>query len=52
MSNMIEYEKLKNIASYPTGKLNSNAADENGKYPFFTCAHEIYKINSYSYDGE
>lgn len=49
---MIEYEKLKNIASYPTGKLNSNAADENGKYPFFTCAHEIYKINSYSYDGE
>ena len=33
MSNMIEYEKLKNIASYPTGKLNSNAADENGKYP-------------------
>ncbi|KXU40675.1 type I restriction enzyme S subunit [Longibaculum muris] len=50
--NMLEYEKLKYIAKYPTGKLNSNAAVEDGEYPFFTCAHEIYKINSYSYEGE
>lgn len=48
----MEYKKLKSIAKYPTGKLNSNAAVENGAYPFFTCAHEIYRIDSYSYDGE
>ena len=33
--NMLEYEKLKYIAKYPTGKLNSNAAVEDGEYPFF-----------------
>ena len=48
----MEYEKLKYIATFPTGKLNSNAAEIDGKYPFFTCAHEIYRINTYSYDGE
>ena len=49
---MMEYEKLKTIAKYPTGKLNSNAAVEGGQYPFFTCAHEIYSIDRYTYDGE
>lgn len=48
----MEYRKLKTLAKYPTGKLNSNAAVEDGKYPFFTCAHEIYRIDQYSYDGE
>ena len=48
----MEYKKLKYIATYPTGKLNSNAAVEGGKYPFFTCAHEVYSINKYAYDGE
>ena len=51
MSDM-EYRKLKTLAKYPTGKLNSNAAVEEGKYPFFTCAHDIYRIDQYSYDGE
>ena len=51
MSDM-EYRKLKKLAKYPTGKLNSNAAVEDGKYPFFTCAHDIYCIDQYSYDGE
>lgn len=51
MSDM-EYRKLKTLAKYPTGKLNSNAALEDGKYPFFTCAHDIYRIDQYSYDGE
>ena len=51
MSDM-EYRKLKTLAKYPTGKLNSNAAVEDGKYPFFTCAHDIYRIDQYSYDGE
>lgn len=48
----MEYIKLKKIATYPTGKLNSNAAEEDGIYPFFTCSHDIYRINSYAYDGE
>lgn len=48
----MEYKKLKYIAAYPTGKLNSNAAVEGGKYPFFTCAHEVYSINKYAYEGE
>lgn len=48
----MEYRKLKTLAKYPTGKLNSNAAVEDGKYLFFTCAHEIYRIDQYSYDGE
>lgn len=48
----MEYRKLKKLAKYPTGKLNSNAAVEDGKYPFFTCAHDIYCIDQYSYDGE
>ena len=48
----MEYRKLKTLAKYPTGKLNSNAAEEDGKYPFFTCAHDIYRIDQYSYDGE
>lgn len=48
----MEYRKLKTLAVYTTGKLNSNAAINDGAYPFFTCAHEIYRIDSYSYDGE
>lgn len=35
-----------------TGKLDSNAMVENGRYPFFTCAKESYKINSYAFDCE
>lgn len=48
----MKYRKLKTLAKYPTGKLNSNAAVEDGEYPFFTCAHDIYRIDQYSYDGE
>ena len=35
-----------------TGKLDSNAMAENGRYPFFTCAKESYKIDSYAFDCE
>ena len=35
-----------------TGKLNSNASNENGKYPFFTCSKQTFKIDSYSFDCE
>jgi type I restriction enzyme S subunit len=37
---------------FKTGKLNSNAAVEGGKYPFFTCSQEIFKTNTFSFDTE
>ena len=42
--------KLGEIAHFTTGKLNSNAAEDNGIYPFFTCSPETFKINSYAFD--
>lgn len=42
--------KLGEIAEFRTGKLNSNAAVQDGKYPFFTCAPETYCINVYAFD--
>lgn len=43
---------LGSFASIITGKLDANAAIDNGKYPFFTCAREIYKINDFAFDCE
>lgn len=45
-------QKLVNISSMKTGKLNSNAAIENGIYPFFTCAQETYRINVAAFNTE
>lgn len=35
-----------------TGKLDSNAAIENGKYPYFTCAPEPLKIDKYEFNDD
>lgn len=35
-----------------TGKLDANAADENGMYPFFTCSQTPLRINDYAFDCE
>lgn len=35
-----------------TGKLDANAMVEDGAYPFFTCARDVYKINDYAFDTE
>ncbi|HDG4008266.1 TPA: restriction endonuclease subunit S [Staphylococcus aureus] len=50
----MEFKKylLSEISDYKTGRLNSNAAIENGKYKFFTCAPNPLTINSYSYDDD
>ncbi|HDF5813554.1 TPA: restriction endonuclease subunit S [Staphylococcus aureus] len=50
----MEFKKylLSEISNYKTGRLNSNAAIENGKYKFFTCAPNPLTINSYSYDDD
>lgn len=44
--------KLGDIAKFTTGKLNSNAAQNNGRYPFFTCAPESLRIDEYAFDTE
>ena len=44
--------KLGNVATFQTGKLNSNAAVENGKYPFFTCSPNTLSIDTYAFDKE
>ncbi len=46
------YKKANELVTYRTGKLDSNAAVEDGKYPFFTCAQETYQINNYAFDTE
>lgn len=35
-----------------TGKLDANAMVNGGKYPFFTCAREVYRINTFAFDEE
>tara|TARA_A100001391_G_scaffold99195_1_gene65814 strand:- start:3920 stop:5068 length:1149 start_codon:yes stop_codon:yes gene_type:complete len=40
------------VFSTKTGKLDSNAATDIGIYPFFTCAKQPLKIDSYTYDEE
>lgn len=47
-----EYKKAKELVTFRIGKLDSNAAETEGKYPFFTCAQETFKINSYAFDTE
>lgn len=44
--------KLGDVATFQTGKLNSNAAVENGKYPFFTCSPNTLSIDTYAFDKE
>jgi type I restriction enzyme S subunit len=44
--------KLVELVTFNTGKLNSNAATENGKYPFFTCSPETLRIDNYAFDCE
>lgn len=48
----MRYVKLTDICNITTGKLDSNAAEDKGKYPYFTCAPEPLKINTYAYDDD
>lgn len=45
-------EKLGEIVLFKTGKLDSNAAVLDGKYPFFTCSQETLRTNTFSFDTE
>ncbi|MBU2898390.1 restriction endonuclease subunit S [Vibrio hepatarius] len=44
--------KLQEIVLFKTGKLDSNAADEQGIYPFFTCSPVTLAIDNYAFDTE
>ncbi|WP_404791433.1 restriction endonuclease subunit S [Altericista sp. CCNU0014] len=45
-------KSLGNLVNIRTGKLDANAATEDGQYPFFTCSREIYKIDKFAFDCE
>ena len=42
--------KWKDVFDTTTGKLDSNAAVENGIYPFFTCSKEVLRIDKYAFE--
>ena len=44
--------KAKDLVTFKTGKLDSNAAQEEGIYPFFTCSQETYRINTFAFETE
>lgn len=48
----VEFRELGELVEINTGKLNANAQDENGLYPFFTCDSKPYKINTWAFDME
>jgi type I restriction enzyme, S subunit len=43
---------LGDLARVRTGKLDANASSPNGKYPFFTCAINPLRIDTFSYECE
>ena len=50
--NGVQYKKLKDICKMETGKLNANAAVEDGEYNFYTTSKKISKIDTYRWDTE
>jgi type I restriction enzyme S subunit len=40
------------LVNITTGKLDANAAVEDGRYPFFTCSREAYAIDQFAFDCE
>lgn len=44
--------KWNNVFNTTTGKLDSNAAVDDGVYPFFTCSKEALSIDKYAFDQE
>ena len=44
--------QLGDLCTFKTGKLNSEASVPGGKYPFFTCSQETFRIDSYSFEQE
>ncbi|NCU31040.1 restriction endonuclease subunit S [Candidatus Saccharibacteria bacterium] len=47
-----QVKKLGDFSSITTGKLDANAMVEGGRYRFYTCAREFYRIDHYAFDTE
>lgn len=45
-------QQLGDLVSIKTGKLNSNAARPNGRFPFFTCSPETLRTDTFAFDCE
>ena len=52
LSDIKEYKTLGELCTITTGKLDANANNPNGVYPFFTCGKETLLIDCYAFDGE
>lgn len=48
----MEKVKLGELTSIRTGKLDVNAENLSGKYPFFTCSKNHTYIDDYAFEGE
>ena len=49
----VEWKALNSLCDLiTTGRLNANAMEDDGIYPFFTCNEKPYKINNYAFDLE
>ena len=44
--------RLGDLTAIRTGKLDANAASDDGAYPFFTCSRDPLRISTFSYDCE
>ena len=52
LSSITEYKTLGELCSITTGKLDVNANNHNGLYPFFTCGKDTLSIDNYAFNGE
>ena len=43
---------LGDITTIATGKIDVNAATEDGEYPFITCSRDVYKIDDAPFEGK
>ena len=48
----MEQINLTSTCDITTGKLDANAAEDNGQYMYFTCAPEPLRINEFAFDEE
>lgn len=44
--------RMGSLTKIRTGKLDANAADEDGEYPFFTCAVNTLRINEAAFEAK
>ena len=48
----VEYKQLGDMCNIRTGKLNANAKDEDGKYPFYVRSPFVERSNKFLFDEE